>query len=104
MRIDDEVPVEVAASGICHADLICRDGWVPVPLPAVLGHEGAGTELEVGSAVTRVALGVRVAMSYLSCGACPRRADDDALRLRPDDRAAREAESGEMIKPVLRMG
>jgi aryl-alcohol dehydrogenase len=68
---DDEVLVEVAASGICHTDLICRDGWIPVPLPAVLGHEGAGTVLEVGSAVTRVAPGDRVGMSFLSCGCCP---------------------------------
>ena len=30
----DEVLVEVAASGICHTDLICRDQWYPVPLPA----------------------------------------------------------------------
>ena len=44
----DEVLVEVAASGICHTDLICRDQWLPVPLPAVLGHEGAGTVKEVG--------------------------------------------------------
>lgn len=38
----DEVLVDVSASGICHTDLICRDQWIPVPLPAVLGHEGAG--------------------------------------------------------------
>jgi len=35
---DDEILVEVAASGICHTDLICRDQWIPTPLPAVLGH------------------------------------------------------------------
>ena len=69
---DDEVLVEVAASGICHTDLICRDQWIPVPLPAVLGHEGAGVVTAVGGAVTTVAVGDRVAMSYDSCGACPR--------------------------------
>ena len=69
---DDEVLVEVAASGICHTDLICRDGWIPVPLPAVLGHEGAGVVAATGSRVTAVAVGDRVAMSYDSCGACPR--------------------------------
>ena len=67
----DEVLVEVAATGICHTDLIVRDQWYPVPLPAVLGHEGAGTVREVGAAVTRLALGDRVAMSFDSCGACP---------------------------------
>ena len=66
----DEVLVEVAASGICHTDLICRDQWLPVPLPAVLGHEGAGTVKEVGSSVTQVAPGDRVGMSFNSCGHC----------------------------------
>jgi aryl-alcohol dehydrogenase len=68
---DDEVLVRVAASGICHTDLICRDQWIPVPLPAVLGHEGAGVVEAVGSAVTDVAPGDRVAMSFDCCGSCP---------------------------------
>jgi aryl-alcohol dehydrogenase len=68
---DDEVLVKVAASGICHTDLICRDQWYPVPLPAVLGHEGAGVVVALGSAVKRFVLGDRVGMSYDSCGACP---------------------------------
>lgn len=66
----DEVLVEVAAAGICHTDLIVRDQWLPVPLPAVLGHEGAGVVSAVGSAVTRTAPGDRVAMSFNSCGHC----------------------------------
>lgn len=68
----DEVLVEIAAAGICHTDLICRDQWIPVPLPAVLGHEGAGRVTAVGDAVTAVSPGDRVALSYDSCGACPR--------------------------------
>ena len=67
----DEVLVKVHASGICHTDLICRDQWIPVPLPAVLGHEGAGVVESVGSAVTGFAPGDRVAMSFDSCGHCP---------------------------------
>jgi len=67
----DEVLVRVAAAGICHTDLIMRDQWYPVPLPAVLGHEGAGIVERVGSAVTQVAPGERVAMSFDSCGHCP---------------------------------
>jgi aryl-alcohol dehydrogenase len=66
----DEVLVEVAAAGICHTDLIVRDQWRPTPLPAVLGHEGAGTVRAVGSAVTRVSPGARVGMSFNSCGHC----------------------------------
>ncbi len=67
----DEVLVRVAAAGICHTDLIMRDQWYPVPLPAVLGHEGAGVVERVGSAVTLVAPGDRVGMSFNSCGHCP---------------------------------
>ncbi|HXN11449.1 MAG TPA: alcohol dehydrogenase catalytic domain-containing protein, partial [Steroidobacteraceae bacterium] len=52
----DEVLVHNAAAGICHTDLICRDQWLPVPLPAVLGHEGAGVVFAVGAGVTKVAV------------------------------------------------
>jgi aryl-alcohol dehydrogenase len=68
---DDEVLVEVAAAGICHTDLICRDQWIPTPLPAVLGHEGAGVVVAVGAAVTKVAPGDRVGMTFTACGDCP---------------------------------
>jgi aryl-alcohol dehydrogenase len=67
----DEVRVRIAAAGICHTDLIVRDQWYPVPLPAVLGHEGAGVVDEVGAGVTGIAPGDRVALSYHSCGHCP---------------------------------
>ena len=66
----DEVLVEVAAAGICHTDLICRDQWYPVPFPSVFGHEGAGVVTRVGDAVTGVGPGDRVAMSFHSCGSC----------------------------------
>lgn len=68
---DDELLVRVVACGICHTDLAVRDGQLPVPLPAVLGHEGAGVVEAVGSAVTSAAPGDRVIMSFNSCGVCP---------------------------------
>lgn len=68
---DDELLVRVAACGICHTDLICRDQWLPVPLPAVLGHEGAGVVEAAGSRVVELAPGDRVGMSYDWCGSCP---------------------------------
>lgn len=68
---DDEVLVDISAAGICHTDLICRDQWIPVPLPAVLGHEGAGVVRAVGSAVVKVAVGERVGLTFDSCGVCP---------------------------------
>jgi aryl-alcohol dehydrogenase len=67
---DDEILVAIAAAGICHTDLICRDSWLPVPLPAVLGHEGAGTVVAVGASVQKVVAGDRVGLTFNSCGAC----------------------------------
>lgn len=66
-----EVLVRIAASGICHSDLHVLDGVLPVPLPAVLGHEGAGVVEAVGPGVTRVAPGDHVVLSWVpSCGHC----------------------------------
>ncbi|MFF8958382.1 alcohol dehydrogenase catalytic domain-containing protein, partial [Streptomyces sp. NPDC014894] len=66
----DEVLVGVVATGVCQTDLHVRDRHLPTPLPVVLGHEGAGVVERVGSAVTAVAPGDRVVMSYQSCGRC----------------------------------
>lgn len=67
---EDEVLVRVVAAGICHTDLIIRDQWYPVPLPVVLGHEGAGVVEAVGSRVTKVSPGDHVVLTFLSCGRC----------------------------------
>ena len=67
----DELLVRVVACGICHTDLAVRDEQLPVPLPVVLGHEGAGIVEAVGSDVTAAAPGDRVVMSFNSCGHCP---------------------------------
>ena len=66
----DEVVVELEASGMCHADLSARAGHIPFPLPAVLGHEGVGRVVEAGSAVSDVAVGDRVVISFTWCGHC----------------------------------
>ncbi|MFC4466819.1 NAD(P)-dependent alcohol dehydrogenase [Streptomyces xiangluensis] len=55
---------------MCHTDLIVRDQWYPVPLPAVLGHEGAGVVEAVGEGVTSVAPGDHVIMTYNAYGTC----------------------------------
>lgn len=68
----DEILVRIAAVGVCHTDLVAREGAMPFSLPAVLGHEGAGVVTEVGSAVTKVAPGDRVALTFRSCGQCDR--------------------------------
>ena len=66
-----EILVKVLATGVCHTDLVVRDGMLPTPLPAVLGHEGAGIVEHVGAGVTKVKPGDRVVMTFNSCGTCP---------------------------------
>ncbi|MCA8218089.1 NAD(P)-dependent alcohol dehydrogenase [Burkholderia cepacia] len=67
----DEVRVRVVATGLCHTDLIVRDQYYPVPLPAVLGHEGAGVVEAVGPNVKTLAVGDHVVLTYGACGHCP---------------------------------
>jgi len=66
----DEVRVRLVATGVCHTDAIVRDGVYPTPLPAVLGHEGAGVVEEVGALVTSVVAGDHVVMSAAYCRHC----------------------------------
>ncbi len=66
-----EVQVRVVASGICQTDVHARDGFFPIPCPAVFGHEGAGIVEQVGSAVTTLKPGDPVIMANPSCGQCP---------------------------------
>lgn len=66
----DEVLVKIVASGMCHTDLAVRDQHVPLPLPIVLGHEGAGVVVQVGENVSKVKPGDHVVLSFASCGQC----------------------------------
>jgi S-(hydroxymethyl)glutathione dehydrogenase/alcohol dehydrogenase len=66
-----EVRVRLGAAGVCHSDVSVVDGTIPFPTPVVLGHEGAGTVVELGEGVAGLAEGDHVVMSTLSnCGAC----------------------------------
>lgn len=67
----DEVLVRMVATGICATDAHVRRQKMPVPLPVVLGHEGAGVVERLGSAVTGLEPGDHVALSYHFCGRCP---------------------------------
>lgn len=66
----NEVLVQMVAVGICHTDIAHRDGAANFTLPAVLGHEGAGVVAAIGSAVSDVAIGERVVLSYFACREC----------------------------------
>ncbi|WP_393099509.1 Zn-dependent alcohol dehydrogenase [Streptomyces sp. LN325] len=66
-----QVRVRLAAAGVCHSDLSLSDGTMRVPVPAVLGHEGAGTVVAVGEGVTGIAPGAPVVLNWApSCGSC----------------------------------
>ncbi|MGV4984907.1 Zn-dependent alcohol dehydrogenase [Streptomyces sp. NRAIS4] len=66
-----QVRVRLAAAGVCHSDLSLTNGTMRVPVPAVLGHEGAGTVVAVGEGVTHIAEGDPVVLNWApSCGRC----------------------------------
>ncbi len=67
-----EVMVEIKATGICHTDAFTLSGDDPEGLfPAILGHEGAGVVVEVGSGVTSVKPGDHVIPLYTpECRQC----------------------------------
>ncbi|MEO3810839.1 Zn-dependent alcohol dehydrogenase [Sphaerisporangium sp. B11E5] len=68
-----DVRVKIKATGVCHSDLSVMTGVLPMPLPVILGHEGAGEVLEVGGHVTSVAPGDHVVVNWTpACGACDR--------------------------------
>lgn len=67
---DDEVLVKIVATGMCHTDMIVRDQDYPVPLPLVLGHEGAGIVEKVGPLVKDIQVGDHVVLSYGYCSQC----------------------------------
>ena len=67
-----EVLVRMAASGVCHSCLHAADGsWKGVPLPIVLGDEGAGVVEDVGPGVDGLVRGDHVILSWApTCGRC----------------------------------
>ena len=72
---------DVVYAGICHSDIhTARGEWGPATYPLVPGHELAGVVREVGSEVTRFAVGDRVGVGCFvdSCGECEQcRAGDE---------------------------
>lgn len=66
----DQILVAIRACGVCHTDLIMRDGHLPVTFPSVFGHEGAGVVEAVGTDVQSVQPGDHVLISFHSCGRC----------------------------------
>ena len=69
-----EILVKIEASGVCFTDVhIARgDHASPNPLPLIMGHEGVGQVVEVGSPDGRFGVGDRVGIGYVysACGHC----------------------------------
>lgn len=66
-----EVRIQMVAGGVCHSDLHVMTGHLSAPLPAILGHEGAGIVADIGAGVTSLRPGDHVIPLWrLSCGEC----------------------------------
>jgi S-(hydroxymethyl)glutathione dehydrogenase/alcohol dehydrogenase len=66
-----DVIVQLSASGVCHSDLSLKNGYVGIMPGTVLGHEGAGTIIEVGKEVSHLQKGDRIVASFIpACGVC----------------------------------
>ncbi len=67
----NEVHVKIAAAGVCRSDYSMIHGFMPHPVPAVLGHEGAGEVIAVGGEVSDLQPGDHVIVSWSPpCGEC----------------------------------
>jgi len=79
----NDVLIEIRYAGICHSDIhTVREEWGPITFPQVVGHEIVGVVAEIGSAVTKHAVGDRVGVGCMvnSCGECDEcRAGDEHL-------------------------
>lgn len=66
-----DVVVKVLGGGLCHSDLSVINGARGRGLPMVMGHEGAGEVVEVGSGLNDVKVGDKVVFQFSpSCGRC----------------------------------
>ena len=56
--LDNEVRVKIVGAGVCHTDIAhANNEWnIPLPMPMVMGHEGAGIVESVGPASPRSSL------------------------------------------------
>lgn len=99
----NEVLVQIKASGVCHTDFDSMS-W---KRPLILGHEGAGIVLEVGPGVAHVQPGDAVLLNWaIPCGACDqcRRGAENICEQRPEVPAERFRFPGLPVTPSFNLG
>src|ERR1700690_765457 len=66
------VLVKVEACGVCHSDVLVKEGHMPIPYPRVPGHEVAGVVAALGAGVSNWTVGQRVGVGWNGgyCGTC----------------------------------
>ncbi|MGH2877642.1 MAG: NDMA-dependent alcohol dehydrogenase, partial [Solirubrobacteraceae bacterium] len=68
---EGQVLIRYVAAGLCHSDMHLMTGDLPVAVPYIGGHEGAGVIEKVGPGVSRVKQGDHVVCAFIpSCGHC----------------------------------
>ena len=94
-----ELGIRMQATGVCHSDLSCINGTLPLPLPLVIGHEGAGIVERVGEGVSGFSVGDHVVLSFIPvCGDCR-----ECRRSRPWLCAAGRETQGTMLDGTARV-
>jgi D-arabinose 1-dehydrogenase-like Zn-dependent alcohol dehydrogenase len=65
--------VKVEACGVCHSDVVVKEGMAPIQYPRIPGHEVVGTVDAVGAGVTAWAVGQRIGVGWNGGydGTCP---------------------------------
>ena len=72
-----QIRIKVDACGVCHSDVLVKEGLMPIPYPRIPGHEVAGRVDAVGADVTQWKPGQRVGVGWhgghcFICDACRR--------------------------------
>jgi aryl-alcohol dehydrogenase len=67
---DDEILVQIVATGLCHTDIHLKGIFPAATFPRVFGHEGSGIVEAVGPGVKGVEVGDHVVLSFRSCRSC----------------------------------
>ncbi len=96
-----EMLIRIDAAGVCHSDLSVINGDRPRPLPMALGHEAAGTVIELGAEDSEFVPGDKIVLTFLpSCGRCLACSNGESYLCGP---GAQANSAGEMLLGGFRL-